>query len=161
MSGHHITKRRGPGEVGWSRRKSRTRQRSNRLHGLAEAEVGAAQVSGRASRLLVVNLTTALAGPWLILQIRILRQKTQAHSDTHSKKSGKYGLDRARTQKAVRLKIHKIRWKPTKDHLDKLLVEDVVATRWDWVLHRRRQGAQLECGRGRSCGNCTLRWTGL
>ena len=32
---------------------------------------------------------------------------------------------------------------------------------WDWVLHGRRQGAQLETGRGRSCRNCTLEQTDL
>ena len=31
-----------------------------------------------------------------------------------------------------------------KDLLDKLLIEDVEATRWDWVLLQRRQDAQLE-----------------
>ena len=35
MSGHHITKRRGPEDGGWPRRKSRTRRRPNRLRGLA------------------------------------------------------------------------------------------------------------------------------
>ena len=52
-----------------AREEEQERRRPNRLCGLAGAEVGAAQTSGWASRHLVVDLATALAGPRLILQI--------------------------------------------------------------------------------------------
>ena len=64
---HHITKRRGPGEGSWSRRKSKSRQRLVRLCSQTEAEVEAAQILGRASRLLVLDRTSAQAGLWRIL----------------------------------------------------------------------------------------------
>ena len=50
---------------------------------------------------------------------------TGAHNNTHSKKSGRYGVGRARAQESVRLQQdNKIT--RSEDHLDELLVEDVV-----------------------------------
>ena len=93
-SRHHETKR--PGERCWSRRGSRPQQRSDKLRNLPGANVEAAQVSGRTGRLLVVDPTTPQAGLRRILQIRILKRMTGAHKTTHSKKSGRNDVGRAR-----------------------------------------------------------------
>ena len=90
----------------------------------AESRRRAAQDSGRASSLLVVDPTTAQGGLRRILQIRILRHMTGAHNNTHSEKSGRYGVGRTRAQESVRLQQDHKMTRP-EDHLDKLLVKDV------------------------------------
>ena len=61
-SPHHKTK---------STRRGLLVQKAVQAETKLEVKVKAAQIVEEASRPLVANLTTALAGPWLILQIRI------------------------------------------------------------------------------------------
>ena len=49
---------------------------------------------------------------------------TGAHNKTHSEKSGRYDVGRARAQESVRLQQDNEMTRP-EDHLDELLVEDV------------------------------------
>ena len=65
MSAHHITKRKDPEGEGL------LVQEAEQAETKLDVKVEAAQAVEEASRPLVVDPGTALAGPWLILQIRI------------------------------------------------------------------------------------------
>ena len=156
-SSHYETKR----ATRWrlTQEEEQERHLPNRLRGLAQAEVGAAQTSGWASRHLVVDLATALAGPRPNLQLWILSQNNMSTLSHSLWKVRLCGLGRARTQEAVRLQIHDKMAKP------RTTLTNSWPKMWDRLaglgLASAKTGVQLEAGRGRSCWNCTLEQTDL